>query len=732
MQTVVRAMGPACPGSLVSSQRAVGGSFQLSTCWCSRRHPVPDPSLAIIPSRSLVPQFPLLIRWIVFLAIFLLAVMTALRVGTYVAFHHRQLTLVEAAPAFWLGWRFDARVVASALLPLLVLGSIPFLDPYRSVWARRGWLCLLGGFGALLIGLYAGDFLHYRYLNQRLNASALGFLADTRISAGMAWQTYPLVRIALGMGLALVAFVAIARWLQRRAAAALPPARRSVRIGWFVGVLALCLLGIFGRAAQYPLRWSDAFKLRNDASANLALNPFQSFLSSLTFRRSGYDVAQVRAHYPRMSAYLGVSTPDPGRLSFERRIAPRVGAANPAGSARTPNVVLVLCESFSGYKSSMWGNPLDTTPFFAELCRQGVFFDNCFTPHVGTARGVWATITGIPDVEPVETASRNPALVDQHTIINDFEGHEKFYFLGGSSSWANIRGLLTNNITGLKLYEEDSYNSPRIDVWGISDKNLFLEANKVLRTQTKPFFAVIQTADNHRPYTIPKEDLGAFQKVEVPLETLKRGGFESLAELNAFRYTDYAFRKFVEAARSAPYFDDTIFVFVGDHGIGGNAGTMFPPAWTEQNLTCYHVPLLFYAPKLLAPRRVHVVASMVDVLPTVAGLAGIAYRNNGLGRDLLRPAAADGAQDNVAFVIDHHNKSMGVIRSPWFGNHQREGGREDFVWADFAAAPPPGDGAPLRDDYKVLAQAFHETARYLLRHNKKSPALKLPEGSISR
>jgi hypothetical protein len=380
--------------------------------------------------------------------------------------------------------------------------------------------------------------------------------------------------------------------------------------------------------------------------------------------------------------------------------------------------VLVICESFSGYKSSMWGNPLDPTPFFAGLCRDGVLFENCFTPHVGTARGVWATITGLPDVEPVETASRNPAIVDQHTIINDFSGHEKFYFLGGSTSWANIRGLLTNNIAGLDLYEEDRFESPRIDIWGISDKNLFLEANAVLRRQTKPFFAVIQTADNHRPYTIPEEDLGEFKRLDLPAAELKRGGFETLPEYNAFRYTDFTFRKFMEAARAAPYFDNTIFVFIGDHGIGGNAGTMFPPAWTEQNLTCYHVPLLFYAPKLLRPQRVSAVASSVDVLPTIAGLVGGAYRNNGLGRDLFRQQEIDGGRSNVAFVIDHHSKSIGVIRQPWFANRHRGGGREDFVWADFNA-PPAVPPAALREEYRVLAEAFYETARYLLSHNRK-------------
>ncbi len=52
--------------------------------------------------------------------------------------------------------------------------------------------------------------------------------------------------------------------------------------------------------------------------------------------------------------------------------------------------------------------------------------------------------------------------------------------------------------------------SKTVDVWGISDKRLFLRSQYVLKEQNKPFFAVIQTADNHRPYTIPEEDKKEF------------------------------------------------------------------------------------------------------------------------------------------------------------------------------------------------------------------------------
>lgn len=129
-----------------------------------------------------------------------------------------------------------------------------------------------------------------------------------------------------------------------------------------------------------------------------------------------------------------------------------------------------------------------------------------------------------------------------------------------------------------------------------------------------------------------------FVKVIIPEEELKKYGFESLDEYNCFRYSDYCFRKFIEAAQKEEYFHNTIFVFVGDHGLAGNASPMYPPVWTEQRLTDEHVPLLFYAPDLLAPQHRHEVVSQIDILPTVAGFLHQSYVNTTLGRDLLDPS----------------------------------------------------------------------------------------------
>ena len=581
------------------------------------------------------------------------------------------------------------------------------MNPFYSNAARIGWNVFFGVLVFAVVLFYFIDFAHYAYLGQRLNASVLNYMEDAAISLTMVWQSYPVVKLIIGLLLASFLIIWLRKLLFRKVQKSKPVEWMGPRMVWFAFLFLLFGLGIFGRFNQYPLRWSDAFQLGDDYKAQLALNPFESFLNTLKYRHSGYDVQKVKEAHRTLSSYYNFPIGQTGQPDFSRRVTPVDSLA------QKPNVVLVICESFSAYKSSIFGNPLNTTPYFDQMCRQGIFFDRCFTPTYGTARGVWAVLTGIPDVEIANTASRNPAAVDQHCIINDYRGYEKFYFIGGSASWANIRGLLTNNIAGLQLYEEEDFKATRVDVWGVSDKNLLLEANKVLATRTSPFFAVIQTADNHRPYTIPAEDADEFKRVNYPKDSVLKYGFESNEEVNAFRYTDFCFQKFMEAASREKYFPNTMFVFIGDHGIPGNAGALFPAAWTEKRLTSEHVPLLFYAPQLLQPARISTPASQIDVLPIAAGLCKIPYINSALGRDLLDSTYVN---KEFAFIFDPDSRMVGVLNDSFYF-------RKSFTSSSEEIVPVKNDTATADQTttthLRQLTDAMFEASKYLLLNNKK-------------
>lgn len=654
-------------------------------------------------------QIPKLIRWILWTGLIFLVLFTLMRLGLFILSDQQSYPLSRLGGSFFLGLRYDLRMISILLVVMLILGSIPVLHPFTSLRGKKIWMIVLGIVTFFVLFFFAVDFAHYAYLEQRLNASVLNYLQDARISMGMVWQSYPIIRMALGLLLATAVIIWLIRRSHRFVSKQSYTGTRRSRIISFIALFLIAGFFIFGKFGQYPLRWSDAFAQGSDYKAYLALNPFESFFSTLTFRHKTYDEKKVRELAPVIANLYHFKNPGDS-LQFTRNIAPRAGAIT-----SRPNVVLVICESFSAYKSSMFGNPLNTTPFFDSLCKQGTFFDRCFTPTYGTARGVWATITGIPDVEMPKTASRNPAAVDQHTIINNFTDYEKFYFIGGNTSWANIRGVLTNNINGLHLYEQENYDAPKIDVWGISDKNLFLEANKVLAKQQKPFFAVIQTADNHRPYTIPAEDQQEFVKAQVPSDSLKKYGFESLEEMNAFRYTDFSYRKFIEAAKKEKYFSNTLFVFIGDHGIPGNADALFPHAWVAQRLTTMHVPLLFYAPGMLKPQRLHAISSQTDVLPTIAGLCNIPYTNSTLGKDLL-----DSTTTGFAFIYDPDYNMAGIVKGDYLYRKQLSTKKEELV-SIVNNDPVPNDPAhtTIAHDMGVLTDAIYETAKYMLLNNKK-------------
>ncbi|MDP4286216.1 MAG: sulfatase-like hydrolase/transferase [Bacteroidota bacterium] len=716
--------------------------------------------------------FPRIIKWMFFTAIIFLVFMTIMRFVFFLHFRPAQYTFSNSLNAFLLGLNFDTRIVCGIVLfPFLVgnlhlvykkkqrlsvgsifeliitilimfllmlfikkghasIGIMTFVgvlfalilvwlfgtkncNPFENKVSKKIFKIYFFIITISLVFLYAVDFEHFDYLHQRLDASVLNYTQDAKISMSMVWETYPVFTLIFLIIIGTSIFYWLINWYFKKVDPAIYRGHIVIKI-LFGFLFAIILgIGVFGRINQYPLRWSDAFALNDDFKANLSLNPVQSFLSTLEFRNSTFDPEKVKEYYPLMAKYLNIDHPDSTHLNY-KRAHEAIAPANP------PNVVIVICESFSAYKSSMWGNPLNTTPYFNQMCKDGIFFDRCFTPAYGTARGVWAVITGIPDVEYPNTSSRNPAYVDQHSIINDYKGYDKYYFIGGSSSWANVRGLLTNNLKGLHLYEEEDYKSKIVDVWGISDKRLFMEANKVLKEQKKPFFAVIQTSDNHRPYTIPTEDKKEFSLENYPVDSLKKYGFYSNEELNAFRYTDFSFQKFIETAKKEAYFNNTIFVFVGDHGIRGDAGDMFPKAWEIDGLTTEHVPLLFYSPALLSPQRFGKTCSQLDILPSVSALAHISYVNTTLGKNLFDTVQNNVRFKNAAFLFDPNIKQIGIATDEYCYVHNLLSGKEDFRSAkNNLPLPQTAQVETDKKELQQLSQAYYETARYMLLNNKK-------------
>jgi phosphoglycerol transferase MdoB-like AlkP superfamily enzyme len=614
--------------------------------------------------------------------------------------------------SLYLGLKYDLRLALLIVLPLLLLGWLKWIHPLESRFGRGLWQLYLTLATLAVTLFYLTDFGHFAYLHTRVDSTVLRFLENLAISLNMVWESYPVVSGGLLLAVALALMV----WGLRRLTALYSQVDYQPTRGWrkvvlISGIGFLVLFGLYGKVSWYPLRWSDAFFSTHAFASAVAANPVHYFID--TYQNGGmpFDEEATRKHYAGIADYLGVDSPDEQTLQFARRVTPAHSPSQPY------NVVVVILESFAAYKSGLSGNPLKPTPHFDEVARNGLYFRNFYTPTTGTARSIFAAVTGIPDVQLHETSSRNPTVVNQHVIIDDFSDYEKYYFLGGSASWGNIRGMLSNNIRGLHIYEEGSYESPRVDVWGISDLDLFKEAHKVLQHEKKPFFAVIQTSGNHRPYTIPERNEG-FELRDASKEELDKYGFESVEEYNSYRFMDHSIGYFMQKVKEAGYFDNTVFAFFGDHGIAGNAGIHTHKADTQLHLGENRVPFVIYSPALIPQGKVmDTVASETDVMTSLASLTGHAHTNTTLGRDLFNP---NYDKDRNAFIIAHGSRTtIGVVNQDYYfrmpldgkgGNLYRlanEDPREDI------SAEMPEQAKRMRH----LTRGLYETARYITNNN---------------
>jgi phosphoglycerol transferase MdoB-like AlkP superfamily enzyme len=176
---------------------------------------------------------------------------------------------------------------------------------------------------------------------------------------------------------------------------------------------------------------------------------------------------------------------------------------------------------------------------------------------------------------------------------------------------------------------------------GVPDDVLFEHAVKELNlmgTSSKPFFAGVQTGSDHEPIYIPA-DHGFIPKMKEKKQ-------------QSVEYADWSINKFLKLCSVQPWYDNTIFVFIADHG-------SWYRDYYEMNLSYNKVPLIIFAPKLLKdPKTITSVGGQIDVFPTIMGLLNRPYINNTLGVDLLKEG-----RKYIAFSADD---KLGCVNNQYF------------------------------------------------------------------
>jgi len=294
----------------------------------------------------------------------------------------------------------------------------------------------------------------------------------------------------------------------------------------------------------------------------------------------------------------------------------------PGGAEKHLNIVLIVEESLSADFLTSFGNNQGITPNLDKLARESLFFTHLYATGTRTVRGLEALTLSMPPLPGTSIVKRpkNENFVSWGSVMKE-KGYDNKFIYAGHGYFDNMNYFYATN--GFATIDRTNFSQNEVtftNAWGVCDEDLFLKVVKeadLSHAAKKPFFSVVMTTSNHRPYTYPDG------KIDIPSKSGRSGGV---------KYADYAIGRLIAEAKKKPWFNDTIFVIVADHCAGSAAKLALP-------IKNYEIPLFIYAPAIIKPQVVDRMMSQIDVAPTVLGLLNFSYTSAFIGKDVLTPDA---------------------------------------------------------------------------------------------
>lgn len=536
-----------------------------------------------------------------------------------------QNTATDIYPAFLIGVWFD-NVIASyiTIIPLTVVLIFATFGKHPH-WVRRfvyGWYLTLF---SLAFAISAANIPYFRYFYKTINSSIFSWFTYVKTTTGMLSQEKSFLIFILAFFVVLFLYAVIGllinKWYKKSVHQSLygrrplPPTMSQffTRVIVTLLLMTLCIYGIRGRTGRNPIKVSQSYYCHDTFLNQLGLSPtFYLFRSVLDDFRKENALLQLKdedesLRFARRS--LGVTSNDP--------LSPMQRTLTTSGSPRKYNVVLILMESLTAQAMQTFGQTERITPCIDSLFANGYSFASCYSAGTHTNMGITATLYSQPAM--MKRNLMKGAVIPKYTGIPNVlkkNGYNTAFFMTHESQYDNMKGFLTAN-GYQQIYAQEDYPAKEVvNSFGVPDKFLYSYALKKiddLAKSPKPFFATVLTISNHPPYILPKDFKTRSKDIEKQI----------------IEYCDHSLSLFMKACSKKPWFDNTIFVLLGDHGKKMDAPDGELP--TSFN----HIPLIFYGNPII-PQIRNDVAGQIDVMPTLLSLLNIGYTFEGFGIDLNR------------------------------------------------------------------------------------------------
>ncbi|WP_256972832.1 LTA synthase family protein [Saccharibacillus sp. O23] len=529
---------------------------------------------------------------------------------------------------------------------LIAAGSLLALSFWVFWLPPRGRFPALAALDVLLTVLIFADLVYFRYFGDFLTVPVLLQAGQVESLGGSIAELLRLKDLWLFADWLLL--LGFALWLRTRrrgrqaanagysqaGTGALSDSGRGRRliVRFAAGLLALA---IGFSAAFFPIR---------HASQTWAKN----LLENNWWNMSMYNVTGLFAfhaidayQYARTAIGKGQELPperlDEIRAWFDETRASRSGTAQLLGRYKGSNVVMIQGEAFMNFFVGKKVNGQPITPNLDALRADSLYFSN-FYHQTGQGRTSDADLGANVSLHPLPSGSvfiryADNAFDTLPSVLKELGYATNVYHAYDGSFWNRTR--MYKQMGYDRFYTEKDYEIDEPLGWSIGDRSFLDQSLGFMEKTRQPFYSFLITLSSHHPYNLALTD---DQKLDVG----EFGGTTFGDYLQAVHYVDSALGDMVARMKKDGLWENTIFVFYGDHDYSLDereaAGKIMGRELSDfdYDQLMAQVPLLIHLPDGALAGTREEPAGQLDIMPTLLDLLGADAGDYKLmGRNLL-------------------------------------------------------------------------------------------------
>ena len=574
------------------------------------------------------------IRFILKIYLLALSVFSVFRIMLFLSefdrIDEKEVAILTIFKSFIMGVRFDIVISGYILiLPTLIFLTLELIG-FKSKFIKKFFFYWIYILFTIAFTVSTADIPYFNQFYDRFSVGAFEWMESYKIVISMIFQEpkYFLFIIPFIL-LEIVFYILLKKIFEQE--------NETQKINFFLNTfvslifLAIVFLGIRGRIEEKsPIRIGTAYFSNNSFLNKLGLNPsftlIRSYLDSKDEDNRVVKFMDDKLAIEMVQKNLGIT-----KTQYNSPIAREV-QPDTLLSAQ-PNVVLIIMESMSAAKMKRHGSTEELTPFLDSLSHNSIYFENIYTAGKHTFNGIFSTLFSFPALYRQHSMKTNNQYDGISTSLLK-NGYSTTSFNTHDSQFDNIEGFLRSNNFQNVISQSDYPASEVKTTLGVPDDFMFrfsIPKINELSERENPFFVTFMTTSDHSPFYVPEY----FQPKAKAIES------------QIVQYADWSLQQFIQLASKEAWFNNTIFVFVADHGAAIDAKY-------DISLNYFHTPLIIYAPEIFKGNQVHQkIGSQIDVYPTVMGLIKQKYVNNTLGIDLLN--------EERKFTIINDDDKVGIL-----------------------------------------------------------------------